>query len=91
QLKVQSMSGVTQYHFRLFIGNTLVMEKYQTSATWKIGTNLQNNTTYTWDCQAQNTNGWGPYFSPAWSFTVKTKGGKGDLADPRTIQQDIEE
>lgn len=81
QLKVQSITGVTQYHFRIFQSATLVMEKYQTSSTWKLSSNLQNNTTYTWDCQAQNSSGWGPYFSPAWSFTVKTNA-HGKSANP---------
>lgn len=76
-LKVQSMSGVTQYHFRLFTSGALLMEKTQTSATWKLSSNLTNNTSYTWDCQARNANGWGPYFSPQWSFTINTRGHAG--------------
>ena len=77
-LKVQSMTGVTQYHFRLYKSGTLVMEKTQTSNTWKLSSNLTNNTTYTWDCQAYNSNGWGSYFSPQWSFTINTKAHAGN-------------
>jgi len=80
QLKVQSITGVTQYHFRLFLNGNLVNEKYQSSSTWKMTSNLQNNTTYTWDCQAQNANGWGLYFSPQWSFLVKTHSGQGGVS-----------
>lgn len=89
-LKVQSMSGVTQYHFRLYRSGTLVMEKYQSSNTWKINSNLQNNTTYTWDCRAQNSSGWGPYFSPAWSFSIRTRA-KSELNDPRMLMEEITE
>lgn len=90
QLKVQSMTGVTQYHFRLFRNGTLVMEKYQTSNVWKISSNLQNNTTYTWDCQAQNSSGWGPYFSPQWSFSTRARA-KSESDDPRMLIKEITE
>jgi len=75
-LKVQSMTGVTQYHFRLYRSGTLAMEKYQTSNTWNINTNLQRSSTYLWDCQVQNSVGWGPYFSPQWSFGTRAKAGE---------------
>jgi hypothetical protein len=90
QIKVQSMTGVTQYHFRLFTGGTLVMEKTQSSNTWKLSSNLQNNTTYTWDCQAQKANSWGPYFSPAWSFSIKTRT-KSESNNPRMLMEEIDE
>jgi C1A family cysteine protease len=72
-LKVKRVSGASQYHFRLFLNNNLVTEKLLTTYSWRIDTNLENNTIYTWDCQVQKNGLWSSYFTPAWSFKVKLR------------------
>jgi hypothetical protein len=72
-LKVVKVNGTSQYHFRLFLNGNMVSEKYTTSNSWKMSSNLQNNTTYTWDCQIQKNGLWSAYFTPAWSFRVQAR------------------
>ncbi len=70
-LEVQSMSGATQYHFRVYCGGSLVREGYSGSNSWAVDVDLQDGATYEWDSRAQNAAGWGPYFSPRWSFAIR--------------------
>jgi hypothetical protein len=70
RLRVNSISGVDQYNFRLYILGNQVDEYFTSYNYWDL-TGLQNNTNYEWDCAAHNSSGWGGFFEPWWNFVVK--------------------
>lgn len=76
--QVVKVSGANQYHFRIFSNGVLVIEKYNNTNSWKIPSNLTNNTNYTWDCRVQKSGLWSAFFSPAWAFRIQTKTKSGD-------------
>jgi hypothetical protein len=68
-LWVRPISAI-QYHFRVYRADSLVVEGYSNSNSWTVNVELEDGAVYEWDCRAQNTDGWSPYFSPRWEFTV---------------------
>ncbi|MEO0080894.1 MAG: T9SS type A sorting domain-containing protein, partial [candidate division WOR-3 bacterium] len=77
---VQPISGVDWYHFELYKGSTLVRDGWRQTNGWQVDIDLQNNTTYSWTCQAHNSYGWGDWFDPKWTFTVVQKDSGDGLA-----------
>jgi len=70
-LTVASMSGVDSFQFRLYEGSTELSNVKTTLRTWTVDFDLTHGATYQWDCRAHNPVGWGPYFTPRWSFLVQ--------------------
>ncbi len=70
-LQVAAVSGADQYEFRVFQGATQLKDVTNSGRSWMLDDDLTHLSTYTWDCRAHNSVGWGPYFSPRWSFTVQ--------------------
>jgi Tol biopolymer transport system component len=72
-LQVASISGATQYNFRVYSSGNLVRDVNTTSNSWTLDVDLQNGAVHEWDCRAQNAAGWGSYFSPRWTFYIPYK------------------
>jgi hypothetical protein len=71
-LQVDTLHGVSLYHFRVLRHDTLVMEDSNaTAAVWTVPSNLANNQDYVWDCRARNLAGWGDWFAPRWAFRIE--------------------
>ncbi len=73
-LTVTAISGCDDYQFQVYTypGHVYVTGGNSGSPTpsWTVSPALTNGQSYEWECRAHNAGGWGPYFSPRWSFAV---------------------
>ncbi len=61
------------YQFRVMEEASVAAEGYSLVPMWSVaaaGRALQRGHVYHWSCRAWNQNGWSPWFSPDWYFTV---------------------
>lgn len=72
-LRVKSPAPCNLYHFRVLEGASVAAEGYSFIPTWRVaagGRALQRGHSYQWSCRAWSSVGWGPWFAPAWQFSV---------------------
>ena len=79
--RVEPPAPCNLYHFRVLEGASVAAEGYSPLPIWHVaagGRVLQRGHSYQWSCRAWASGGWGPWFVPAWQFTV------GSLVKPPT-------
>jgi hypothetical protein len=72
-LRVEPPVPCNLYHFRVLEGASVAAEGYSPMPIWRVaagGRVLQRGHSYQWSCRAWASGGWGPWFVPAWQFTV---------------------
>ena len=72
-LRVEPLVPCSLYHFRVLEGASIAAEGHSFLPTWRVAAGsrvLQRGHSYQWSCQAWASGGWGPWFVPAWQFTV---------------------
>jgi len=72
-LSVDAVEPYYWYQFRVMEEASIAAEGYSLVPTWSVaaaGRALQRGHVYHWSCRAWNQNGWSPWFSPDWYFTV---------------------
>jgi hypothetical protein len=70
-LTVTSVPSATDYDFRVFYQEVLVVEKANSATpAWEVAPPLVDERTYAWDCRVRIGGVWGPRFYPRWTFAV---------------------
>jgi hypothetical protein len=62
--------GVDYYHWDIDTEGVHYDYASSTDTFWSSVYDLRWGVTVTWTCQAHNSSGYGPYFSPSWSFVL---------------------
>ncbi len=65
-----TLGAADRYQFRVWQADSLVSQDTNAANLWVVPRDLYNGRAYTWDCRAHSAAGWGPYFSPRWTFYV---------------------
>ena len=68
--EVQPVDGADGYCFRVYKDGNAIGDFCPSSNSGQWPDTLENGVTYTWSCRAHNAAGYGPFFTPHWSFTV---------------------
>lgn len=76
RLKVEDVSRLAMYHFRVMEEASVAAEGYSVQPIWVVrghtGGGLQRGHHYHWSCRVHTGNGWSEWFEPEYRFTISS-------------------